>query len=106
MGTKLNPGAFDCYKNALDDEPMFVLLARDDKAADIVVAWADKYRREKESASKNKRMTVEEYAKYTEALDCADAMQKWHNHWENTKRIERQKRDLAITPAPLPRIPE
>lgn len=29
MGTKNNPGAFDCYANAEPDEPMFVLLARD-----------------------------------------------------------------------------
>lgn len=29
MGTKNNPGKFDCYDAALPDEPMFVLLARD-----------------------------------------------------------------------------
>jgi hypothetical protein len=29
MGSKIQPGKFDCYANALPDEPMFVLLARD-----------------------------------------------------------------------------
>lgn len=29
MGTKSNPTQFDCYANALPDEPMFILLARD-----------------------------------------------------------------------------
>ena len=32
MGTKNNPGQFDCYRNAEPDEPMFVLLARDERA--------------------------------------------------------------------------
>lgn len=32
MGTKNNPGAFDCYANAEPDEPMFVLLGRDKHA--------------------------------------------------------------------------
>lgn len=40
MGTKLEPGAFDCYDNAKPDEPMFVLLARDRTAAALVALWA------------------------------------------------------------------
>jgi hypothetical protein len=40
MGTKQNPGAFDCYANAADDEPMFVLLARDKHAPTLVWLWA------------------------------------------------------------------
>ena len=30
---KENPGRFDCYANALPDEPMFVLLARENTNA-------------------------------------------------------------------------
>ncbi len=41
MGTKTEPGAFDCYENAEPDEPLFVLLARDACAAGVVSAWAD-----------------------------------------------------------------
>lgn len=40
MGTKNNPGMFDCYANALPDEHMFILLARDITAPDLVDAWA------------------------------------------------------------------
>ena len=40
MGTKQNPGPFDCYAAAAPDEPMFVLLARDSKAAALVNLWA------------------------------------------------------------------
>lgn len=41
MGTKNCPGKFDCYANAEPDEPMFVLLGRDESAADLVDEWAD-----------------------------------------------------------------
>lgn len=40
MGTKLEPGQFDCYHAALPDEPMFVLLARDPAFFDLVSNWA------------------------------------------------------------------
>lgn len=36
MGTKNNPGTFDCYANAAPDEPMFVLLGRDKHAPLLV----------------------------------------------------------------------
>lgn len=39
MGTKNNPGPFDCYNNAEPDEPMFVLLARDKYAPALVSLW-------------------------------------------------------------------
>jgi hypothetical protein len=40
MGSKNNPGTFDCYTNAAPDEPMFVLLARDKHAPCLVWLWA------------------------------------------------------------------
>ncbi len=40
MGTKNNPGEYDCYANAHGDEPMFVLLGRDDRAPALVEPWA------------------------------------------------------------------
>ncbi len=40
MGTKSNPGAFDCYANAAPDEPMFILLARDKHAPTLIWLWA------------------------------------------------------------------
>lgn len=44
MGSKLNPGEFDAYAAALPDEPMFVLLARDESAPVMLRAWADRRR--------------------------------------------------------------
>ncbi len=40
MGTKNNPGKYDCYANALPDEPMFILLARDPLFYEFVTWWA------------------------------------------------------------------
>lgn len=41
MGTKNRPGKFDCYANAADNEPMFILLARDVHAPALVEIWAN-----------------------------------------------------------------
>ena len=63
MGTKNNPGKFDCYANAEPDEPMFVLLGRDKHAPILVYLWA-----------RFRQMDGEDAAKIDEALDCAKAM--------------------------------
>jgi len=39
MGTKNNPGKFDCYANAAPDEPLFVLRATDIAAPETVRFW-------------------------------------------------------------------
>lgn len=39
MGTKNDPGKFDCYANAAPDEPMFILLGRDPVASFCVSLW-------------------------------------------------------------------
>jgi hypothetical protein len=41
MGTKQNPGPYDCYAKALPDEPIFILLGRDDCANSAVLHWAN-----------------------------------------------------------------
>lgn len=68
MGTKNNPGEFDCLAKALPDEPMFVLLARDPLAPELVRQWASR-----------RSMTAEtsEFAKLNEARTCAGAMEIW-----------------------------
>jgi hypothetical protein len=40
MGTKLNPGKYDCLHKAHQDEPYFVILARDPLSYTIVSLWA------------------------------------------------------------------
>lgn len=66
MGTKRNPGQFDCYAAAAPDEPMFVLLGRDKHAAGLVRLWAILRQR-----------AGEDETKVAEALACADAMDQW-----------------------------
>ena len=72
MATKNNPGKFDCYANAEDDEPMFVLLARDRTAPSVVRAWVE---RRLEEGRNGGKVTLED--KLAEARACADAMEKW-----------------------------
>lgn len=66
MGTKNNPGAFDCYANAEPDEPMFVLLARDPLAPILVELWASL----RAHAAGNP-------SKVAEARNCAQSMRDW-----------------------------
>ena len=67
MGTKNDPGNYDCYDNADPDEPMFILLARDPLAPILVDMWAS---------------LREHYAgnpsKVAEARQCAEQMRIWH----------------------------
>jgi len=66
MGTKNNPGRFDCYDKAEPDEPMFVLLARDKTAPLLVDMWV---------------MLQDEIndEKHHEAKQCAEKMREWHS---------------------------
>jgi hypothetical protein len=66
MGTKNNPGDFDCYANADPDEPMFILLGRDPFAPALVDEWAA-----------SRAVDGESLAKVNEAFACASAMRDW-----------------------------
>lgn len=68
MGTKNNPGKFDCYANAEPDEPMFILLGRDRHAATLVKLWA-----------LLRHMEEEDSTKVAEALGCAAKMDEWRS---------------------------
>ncbi len=67
MGSKNNPGEFDCYDDAEPDEPMFVLLGRDRHAPAVVEFWARL--RDEEGGT--------EETKIREALKCANDMREW-----------------------------
>lgn len=73
MGTKNKPLPNDCYSIALQDEPMFVLLARDPDAPSLVRRWAD--RRHDAISSGEKPIT--DIDKVYEARLCASAMENW-----------------------------
>lgn len=72
MGTKDNPGTFDCYEKAEPDEPMFILLARDPDAPELVELWAE-MRQNREDPNDDDQIR--------EAKECATAMRLWRqNH--------------------------
>src|SRR5271154_947158 len=68
MGTKNNPGAFNCYAVADPDEPMFVLLGRDPIAPFLVGWWA---------GLKSVHDPNADAAKIKEAMETAKAMDEW-----------------------------
>ncbi len=74
MGTKNNPGKFDCYTNAEPDEPMFILLGRDKHAPLLVKLWADL-----------RQLDGEDIAKVSEAIQCATNMAKFRGERQSKK---------------------
>lgn len=73
MGTKSKPGRFDCFGNLAEDEPYFVLCARDYTAAGLIEAWADI----RAMLIKFGLKPREDMAKVVEARNCAQAMREW-----------------------------
>lgn len=87
MGTKNNPGKFDCYASAEPDEPMFVLLARDPSAPWLTVAWAALRNGDLQGAMDHMKdafealqtagKTTTPNEKLSEAIGCGFKMLKW-----------------------------
>ena len=77
MGTKQNPGKFDCYSRAEPDEPVFVLLGRDPVAHILVEDWASL----RERLGKTEPKVIEE------ARQCALSMFDWAS---NKGKVEQQ----------------
>lgn len=75
MGTKNNPGNFDCHTKADGDEPIFTLRAKDLTAPLLVRLWV--HIRKHEAAVKGETITAAYHAKLQEALVCADEMEIW-----------------------------
>lgn len=73
MGSKNNPGEFDCYANALPDEPMFILLARDPDAPRLVEAWAIN----RTNAIAKSERPDSDMKSVKEAWECANKMREW-----------------------------
>ena len=89
MGTKNHPGKFDCHANALPDEPMFVLLARDPGAPELVEEWA----RSRAQGIAIGQYPASDAPKIMEAMDCAMNMRKWRVRNDGKWRVK-------TTPAP------
>jgi hypothetical protein len=77
MGTKNNPGAFDCHAAAADDEPLFTLLGRDKHAPMLLELWA---------AMRELELNGEISFKVAEARECAEDMRAWRQRREEAKR--------------------
>lgn len=83
MGTKENPGRFDCYGAALPDEPMFVMLARDPDFFRLVHAWATRRGQDVRSGVRPQS----DMALVAEAEACAFEGERWrrmnNGKWRN-----------------------
>ena len=84
MGTKNNPGDFDCYEAAATDEPIFTLRANDPLAPGLVEIWAQQYDSLKHRYSVTGTITEEQRKKIQEARQCAEAMRVWKREQQNT----------------------
>lgn len=71
MGTKENPGEFDCHANAGDDEPIFTLRAKDPAAPAAIRAWVEARKLAKPTT------TEREQFRLMEAMGCAMEMEAW-----------------------------
>ena len=76
MGSKLEPGKYDCYAHALPDEQMFVLLARDPCAPKLIELWADM----RDRAVREGWLSPSEMTKTDEARRCAIEMRRWRRN--------------------------
>ncbi|MES2415138.1 MAG: hypothetical protein V4614_15130 [Pseudomonadota bacterium] len=70
MGTRRNPGKYDCYHAAHPNEPMFILLGRDRFGASLVRYWVAA----RNALSGGSRQETE---KLLDASVCSSDMKKW-----------------------------
>jgi hypothetical protein len=102
MGTKTNPGAFDCYAAALPDEPIFHLLGRDPAFPATVEFWA------RERTRLGKVETNDDLKRVGEANLIAGAAKRWRQQlvdatpegdpypWQNRGHVDAYDRDPAV----------
>lgn len=73
MGTKQRPGRYDGYNKALNDEPLFVLLARDPSAPELIELWAKTRKKAMENGTRPKS----DQTQVDEANATAKEMRTW-----------------------------
>lgn len=88
MGTKNNPGKFDCYGAAAPDEPMFILLGRDPLAPQLVAIWA----------AVAKLVGTKNPEKIAEALQCSNDMRAYlaKHHQQEFPVLDAIERSLML----------
>lgn len=90
MSTKQDPGAYDCYAKLQEDEPYFVLRAKDATAPLLVRHWVQRRRIEAQVAGQ--AITPAYEAKLQEALKCADDMEAWRERHQATADVHETPR--------------
>jgi hypothetical protein len=88
MGTKNNPGKFDCHAKAEPDEPMFTLLGRDPCAPILIEIWAA-MRRTLSTDGKDAE-------KIEEALSCAHACREWSERVGERPVVVSEKGKISV----------
>jgi len=73
MGTRTEPGEYDCYSRALPDEPLFILLGRDQCAPQAVAQWCTA----REAMILHKLLPQSDLPMLAEARRSAAAMVEW-----------------------------
>lgn len=88
MGTKEEPGEYDCYAKLAPDEPHFTLRAKDPAAPYLVRMWSESRRGDRSMVMGLASAMLSDpdvlalvssdgYEKLREAFFCADAMRDW-----------------------------
>ena len=93
IGTKSNPGRFDCYANVYSNEPIFVLRAEDPLAFYLVELWAACRSKDSVKAvavfssliTKAHSETVHNHEKIASAYDIVDSMLQWTRYSKKTE---------------------
>lgn len=100
MGTKDNPGEFDCYNLALPDEPLFILRASDASAPHAVEYWAIRYEQRKRAAGEYDGRASR---KVREAIRLAEEMRTWRSMRETVapprNPVEAETVDIPSAPS-------
>lgn len=104
MGTKNDPGKYDCYSKAEPDEPIFTLRGRDPVGCYLVAAWAALRCNDAEAAKRFMEPAVEamcksgkgfmtyEHDKIKKAIECSKRMANFLLMHNLTKLEERLRR--------------
>lgn len=96
MGTKKEPGAYDCYAKLEEDEPYFLLRGKDPVGPYLVKIWAasrqgklnvieDLVRDMARDQDVVSRVSSDDHEKLQEARQCAANMESWRRQKEASR---------------------
>ena len=92
MGTKKQPGRFDCYGDAGEDEPIFVLRANDPAAIAAIHAWMQA--RHLHNFIDGAKLIEREKARLQSAQEVIHEMTAWQEAQKHQKSLSLMDRSL------------